>query len=40
MKDTKSGETLIIILKAHLYIERELIETLTESALICNFTAG
>lgn len=33
MKDTKSSEILIIILKAHLYIERELIKTLTETII-------
>lgn len=33
MKDTKSNEILIIILKAHLYIERELIKTLTETII-------
>ncbi len=31
MNDTKSNEILIIILKSHLYIERELIKTLTET---------
>lgn len=33
MKDTKSSEILIIILKSHLYIERELIKTLTETII-------
>ncbi|MCS6130431.1 hypothetical protein FDA33_17720 [Clostridium botulinum] len=33
MNDTKSSEILIIILKAHLYIERELIEMLTETII-------
>lgn len=33
MADTKSNEVLIIILKAHLYIERELIKTLTETII-------
>lgn len=33
MKDTKSSEILIIILKAHLYIERELINMLTETII-------
>lgn len=33
MADTKSNEILIIILKAHLYIERELIKTLTETII-------
>lgn len=33
MKDTKSNETLIIILKAHLYIERELIKILTDTII-------
>lgn len=33
MEDTKSSETLIIILKAHLYIERELTNMLTETII-------
>lgn len=33
MNDTKSNETLIIILKAHLYIERQLILALTETII-------
>lgn len=33
MKDTKSNEILIIILKSHLYIERELIKILTETII-------
>ena len=33
MKDTKSSEILIIILKSHLYIERELIKILTETII-------
>lgn len=33
MKDTKSNEILIIILKAHLYIERELIKILTDTII-------
>lgn len=33
MMDTKSNEILVVILKAHLYIERELIKTLTETIL-------
>lgn len=33
MRDTKSNEILIIILKSHLYIERELIKTLTETII-------
>lgn len=33
MTDTKSSEILIIILKAHLYIERELINMLTETII-------
>lgn len=31
MEDTKSEDVLVIILKAHLYIERELIRTLTDT---------
>lgn len=33
MSDTKSSEILIVILKAHLYIERELIKALTETII-------
>lgn len=33
MNDTKSEEILIVVLKAHLYIERELIKLLTESII-------
>lgn len=33
MRDTKSNEILIIILKSHLYIERELIKALTETII-------
>ena len=33
MRHTKSNEILIIILKSHLYIERELIKTLTETII-------
>lgn len=33
INDTKSSEILIIILKAHLYIERELINMLTETII-------
>ena len=33
MSDTKSNEILIIILKAHLYIERELANMLTETVI-------
>lgn len=33
MEDTKSNDILIIILKAHLYMERELIKTLTDTIL-------
>lgn len=33
MEDTKSSEILIIILKAHLYIERELTNMLTETII-------
>ena len=33
MNDTNSGEIIIIILKAHLYIERELTKLLTESII-------
>lgn len=33
MNDTKSNETLIIILKAHLYIEQQLILALTETII-------
>ena len=33
MRDTKSSEMLIVILKAHLYIERELIKALTETII-------
>ena len=33
MRDTKSSEILIVILKAHLYIERELIKTLTDTII-------
>ena len=33
MQDTKSDDILIIILKAHLYMERELIKTLTDTII-------
>lgn len=33
MSDTKSSEILIVILKAHLYMERELIRALTETII-------
>lgn len=33
MQDTKSDDILIVILKAHLYMERELIKTLTETII-------
>ena len=33
MQDTKSDDILVIILKAHLYMERELIRTLTETII-------
>ena len=33
MNDTKSEEILIVVLKGHLYIERELIKLLTESII-------
>ncbi len=33
MNDTRSEELLVVILKAHLYIERELIKALTETIL-------
>lgn len=33
MQDTKSDDILVIILKAHLYMERELIKTLTETII-------
>lgn len=33
LNDTKSEEVLIVVLKAHLYIERELIKLLTESII-------
>lgn len=33
MQDTKSDDILVIFLKAHLYIERELIKILTETII-------
>ena len=33
MQDTKSDDILVIILKSHLYMEQELIKTLTETII-------
>ncbi len=33
MQDTKSDDILVVILKAHLYMERELIKTLTDTII-------